>query len=328
MVHYEFYRVNVTALWHTSMCVCVFSVCGVAQLNNRIVGGVTASPGAWPWQVSLHIQGSHFCGATLINNMWLLSAAHCFFRYTYTYKHKNWQYYHSFFPPFPIREWIFGIFNNNTNWPYKQKQQCKLMKRIRSPGVCVCSSLPVTAFMGRQSQQGFNPNQVFRSVVQTIIHPAYNPITFDNDVALLRLSSPVFFNNFIGPICLAASGSTFFTETDGWVTGWGNIGFGGQSALLVGLYVLLATSHFKIHWKLNIVCDVLKNKWRFCTLIFFDPFKIQNTVTGIIVFPPEDLDGLYFKRYGRLVETVVKVYRKHWLCWPQVHDVSRHVNWI
>ncbi|XP_019718970.1 transmembrane protease serine 9-like [Hippocampus comes] len=143
------------------------NVCGVAPLNNHIFGGQTASPGAWPWQVSLHILGSHFCGGTLINSMWVLSTAHCFFR-----------------------------------------------------------RLSVTAFMGRQSQLGLNPNEVSRLVVQTIIHPAYNPLTKDNDVALLRLSHPVPFNNFIRPICLAASGSTFFTRTESWVTGWGTIGQG------------------------------------------------------------------------------------------------------
>ncbi|KAF5903773.1 mast cell tryptase-like, partial [Clarias magur] len=52
--------------------------CGQAPLNTKIVGGKDATPGSWPWQVSFQTQGSHFCGGSLINQDWILSAAHCF----------------------------------------------------------------------------------------------------------------------------------------------------------------------------------------------------------------------------------------------------------
>ncbi|XP_028454737.1 serine protease 33-like [Perca flavescens] len=54
------------------------NVCGIAPLNTRIVGGVNAPPGSWPWQVSLHNRNGHFCGGSLINSQWILCAAHCF----------------------------------------------------------------------------------------------------------------------------------------------------------------------------------------------------------------------------------------------------------
>ncbi|XP_072374467.1 chymotrypsinogen 2-like [Scyliorhinus torazame] len=44
----------------------------------RIVNGEEAVPGSWPWQVSLQSDsGWHFCGGSLINDNWVVTAAHC-----------------------------------------------------------------------------------------------------------------------------------------------------------------------------------------------------------------------------------------------------------
>ncbi|XP_052029501.1 anionic trypsin-2-like isoform X3 [Apodemus sylvaticus] len=45
--------------------------------DDKIVGGYTCQENSVPYQVSLN-SGYHFCGGSLINNQWVVSAAHCY----------------------------------------------------------------------------------------------------------------------------------------------------------------------------------------------------------------------------------------------------------
>ncbi|KAJ7324432.1 hypothetical protein JRQ81_017452 [Phrynocephalus forsythii] len=66
-----------------------FGTCGLRPLKHRkkrIIGGNKSLRGDWPWQVSLRLKGFHrdtrlLCGATLISNCWVVTAAHCFKRF-------------------------------------------------------------------------------------------------------------------------------------------------------------------------------------------------------------------------------------------------------
>ncbi|XP_062872584.1 transmembrane protease serine 5 [Trichomycterus rosablanca] len=51
--------------------------CGTRTTLSRIVGGVEATPGKWPWQVSLYYSNRHSCGGSIITSQWIITAAHC-----------------------------------------------------------------------------------------------------------------------------------------------------------------------------------------------------------------------------------------------------------
>ncbi|XP_055381918.1 transmembrane protease serine 9 [Condylostylus longicornis] len=45
--------------------------------QQRIVGGQNASPNEWPWIVVMFNNGRQFCGGSIIDNIHILTAAHC-----------------------------------------------------------------------------------------------------------------------------------------------------------------------------------------------------------------------------------------------------------
>lgn len=54
---------------------------GMVRADSRIVGGIDATPGSWPWLVALsHLDDNYkgeFCGGTLIKPDWVVTASHC-----------------------------------------------------------------------------------------------------------------------------------------------------------------------------------------------------------------------------------------------------------
>lgn len=56
---------------------------------------------------------------------------------------------------------------------------------------------------------------------QVITHPLYSSTTLNNDIALLKLASPVVFTPRISPVCLAPSTINILPGTRCFTTGWG-----------------------------------------------------------------------------------------------------------
>nr|CDJ93217.1 Peptidase S1 S6 domain containing protein [Haemonchus contortus] len=46
--------------------------------ESRLVGGIESDPHSWPWVVQLTYRGVHKCGGVLIDEQFVLTAAHCF----------------------------------------------------------------------------------------------------------------------------------------------------------------------------------------------------------------------------------------------------------
>ncbi|XP_054877062.1 chymotrypsin A-like [Poeciliopsis prolifica] len=127
----------------------------------RIVNGEEAVPHSWPWQVSLQdYTGFHFCGGSLINENWVVTAAHCNVRTSHRV--------------------VLGEHDRSSN---------------------------------AESVQVISPSQVFR-------HPQYNSYTINNDITLIKLSSPAQLNMRVSPVCLAESSDNFpggmMCVTSGW----------------------------------------------------------------------------------------------------------------
>ncbi|XP_053222974.1 suppressor of tumorigenicity 14 protein isoform X1 [Podarcis raffonei] len=151
--------------------------------QSRIVGGEDSDEGEWPWQVSFHTKDTgHFCGATLISQNWVVSAAHCF--------QDDWRRH----------------LDHRT----------------------------ITAYMGLLDQgDRSNSNVQQRGLKRVIRHPYFNDASYDNDIAVAELSSPVEFNKYIQPICLPDVTHDFPVGKSLWVTGWGATQESGNGASIL-----------------------------------------------------------------------------------------------
>lgn len=80
--------------------------------------------------------------------------------------------------------------------------------------------------MGRHRLDGVGVNEASRGAEMIYNHPYYDGRTYDNDIALVKLLTPVVMNDYISTICLPSRHSIIHPNTLTWITGWGNTGDG------------------------------------------------------------------------------------------------------
>ena len=175
-----------------------------SKIETRIVGGTESTSGQWPWMVALSFYGASSsaldasCGATLVHQGWVMTAAHC----------------------------VYDITTGAVIAPAALRAYVGAYDLAVSPGIT-------------------------REVSRIIVHPKYDAITSDNDIALLKLSSSV---TTISPINLITD--TVATSLQDVVNDGGNdvsvIGWGATQADPNYPIVLRDVS---LQYVSNTVCD-------------------------------------------------------------------------
>uniref|UniRef100_A0A672Q6G1 Suppressor of tumorigenicity 14 protein homolog n=1 Tax=Sinocyclocheilus grahami TaxID=75366 RepID=A0A672Q6G1_SINGR len=147
--------------------------CGMKPYkSSRIVGGKDSNDGEWPWQVSLHMKTQgHVCGASVISNRWLVTAAHCV--------------------------------QDNEKFNYSQPDQWEV-------------------YLGLLNQ-GETSKSTLKHVKRIVSHPLYDHLSYDNDITLMELDSPVNLSQNIWPVCLPEATHDFPAGKSVWITGWGKL---------------------------------------------------------------------------------------------------------
>ncbi|XP_071439418.1 trypsin-1-like [Hetaerina americana] len=141
--------------------------CGISNKKNRIVGGHETTVNQYGWMAMLQHNKKFYCGGTLINARYVLTAAHC----------------------------VDGL--------TPQKITVKLLEHDQSTED--------------------EANTVLVGVEKIIMHKNYKSSTFNNDIALIRLSKEVEIKGLLRPACLPRKGLSYSGMT-GTVSGWGRIG--------------------------------------------------------------------------------------------------------
>ncbi|KAM9327170.1 trypsin-like isoform 2-T2 [Gastrophryne carolinensis] len=140
------------------LCVVLGAAIAYDDDDDKIVGGYTCAKNSVPYQVSLN-SGYHFCGGSLVNSLWVISAAHC----------------------------------------YKSRIQVRLGEH--------------NIITNEGSEQFINSAKVIR-------HANYNSRNLDNDIMLIKLSTPASIDSYVRPVTLPGSCSPAGTVC--LISGWGN----------------------------------------------------------------------------------------------------------
>lgn len=163
---------------------------GVMSPLLRIIGGHESNPGRWPWMVAvLNKNDEAFCGGTLITPYFVVTAGK-FIHFPFNFMQSFNCFTHLLF--FPIAHCV------------RKKDMTQIQIRAGEHNL----------FFDEGNEQQRNISEVF-------VHPKYDPVTVDNDIALLKLRQPLKINKHVSPVCLPKDTDVMKDNARGTILGWG-----------------------------------------------------------------------------------------------------------
>ncbi|KAI4904651.1 hypothetical protein NFI96_019427, partial [Prochilodus magdalenae] len=215
--------------------------CGVPAIkpqvrdDSKIVNGQNAVSGSWPWQVSLQDStGFHFCGASLLNQYWVLTAAHC--RVT-AGRH-------------------FVVLGEHDRGSTAEPLQ---VLNIAKACICNCILVEKADTADNSTTRHSNLlNSLCLPRFQAITNPYYNSQTFNNDITLLKLATPAQITDRVSPVCVATSTTSIPAGTRCVTTGWGKTGTTSTPRILQQTALpILSQAQCMQYWGQNRITDAM-----------------------------------------------------------------------
>ncbi|KAF7655245.1 hypothetical protein LDENG_00058760 [Lucifuga dentata] len=108
---------------------------------------------------------------------------------------------------------------------------------------CISSGRQYRVAMGKHNLKETEEGAVFMGTADIIVHEKWNPLFIRNDIALIKLDSPVTLSDTITAACLPMDGSILPHNEPCYVTGWGRLYTGGPIADILQQALLPVVDH-------------------------------------------------------------------------------------
>ncbi|XP_027867180.1 suppressor of tumorigenicity 14 protein-like isoform X1 [Xiphophorus couchianus] len=89
------------------------------------------------------------------------------------------------------------------------------------------------AWLGLHAQGQSNRWTVQRKVKRIVVHPDYDRVSLDSDIALMELEPDLVLNQNIWPVCLPSASHHIPAGQEAWITGWGATAEGGAGTTVL-----------------------------------------------------------------------------------------------